>query len=114
MMSISNLFISNAYAEGAAVAPTSSFMDFIPLIALVAVFYFLVLRPQMKRAKEVKVMIEALQKGDEVVTSGGVMGRIAKVGDSYVSLEVAEGINLTIQKSAIQSALPKGTIKSAN
>lgn len=114
MMSISNLFISNAYAEGAAAAPSAGFMDFLPLIALVAVFYFLVLRPQMKRAKEVKVMIEALQKGDEVVTSGGVMGRIVKVGDSYVSLEVAEGINLTIQKGAIQSALPKGTIKSAN
>jgi preprotein translocase subunit YajC len=114
MMSISNLFISNAYAEGAAAGPSASFMDFLPLIALVAVFYFLVLRPQMKRAKEMKVMIEALQKGDEVVTSGGVMGRIVKVGDSYVSLEVAEGINLTIQKGAIQSALPKGTIKSAN
>jgi len=114
MMSINNLFISNAYAEGAAPAPTSSFMDFIPLIALVAVFYFLVLRPQMKRAKELKTMVASLQKGDEVVTMGGVMGRIAKVGDSYISLEVAEGVNLNIQKGAIQTVLPKGTIKSAN
>ena len=114
MMSISNLFISNAYAEGAATAPTSSFMDFIPLIALVAVFYFLVLRPQMKRAKELKSMVASLQKGDEVVTMGGVMGRIAKVGDSYISLEVAEGVNLNIQKGAIQTVLPKGTIKSVN
>lgn len=114
MISISNLFISNAYAEGAASAPAGSFMDFIPLIALVAVFYFLVLRPQMKRAKEMKIMVAALQKGDEVVTMGGVMGRIAKVGDSYVSLEVAEGVNLNVQKGAIQTVLPKGTIKSVN
>ena len=114
MMSISNLFISNAYAQGAAPAPTSSFMDFIPLIALVAVFYFLVLRPQMKRGKEMKAMVASLQKGDEVVTTGGVMGRIAKLGDSYISLEVAEGVNLNIQKGAIQTVLPKGTIKSAN
>ncbi|MFA6904574.1 MAG: preprotein translocase subunit YajC [Gallionellaceae bacterium] len=114
MISINNLFISNAYAEGAAPASAGSFMDFIPLIALVAVFYFLVLRPQMKRAKEMKIMVAALQKGDEVVTMGGVMGRIAKVGDSYVSLEVAEGVNLNIQKGAIQTVLPKGTIKSVN
>ncbi len=114
MMSISNLLISNAYAEGAAPANTAGFMDFIPLIGLAAVFYFLILRPQMKRSKEMKVLIAALQKGDEVVTSGGIMGRVVKVGDSYVSIEVAEGINLTVQKGAIQTSLPKGTIKAAN
>lgn len=114
MMSFSNLFISNAYAEGAAPAPTAGFMDFLPLIALVAVFYFMVLRPQMKRSKEMKIMLEALQKGDEVVTSGGVMGRITKVGENYVTLEVAEGVNLQVQKGAIQTVLPKGTIKSVN
>ncbi len=114
MMSISNLFISNAYAEAAPSAPAGGLMDFLPLIALVAVFYFLVLRPQMKRAKEMKIMIAALQKGDEVVTTGGVMGRIVKVGESYISVEVAEGVNLNIQKGAIQTVLPKGTIKSAN
>jgi preprotein translocase subunit YajC len=114
MMSISNLLISNAYAEGAAPAPSASFMDFIPLIGLVAVFYFLVLRPQMKRAKEMKIMLEALQKGDEVVTTGGVMGRVVKLGESYISVEVAEGVNLNIQKAAIQTVLPKGTIKSVN
>ena len=74
----------------------------------------MVIRPQMKRAKEMKIMLEALQKGDEVVTTGGVMGRVVKVGESYVSLEVAEGVNLNIQKAAIQNVLPKGTIKSAN
>ena len=114
MMSFSNLFISNAYAEGAAPAQTAGFMDFLPLIALVAVFYFMVLRPQMKRSKEMKIMLEALQKGDEVVTAGGVMGRIIKVGENYVSLEVAEGVNLQVQKGAIQTVLPKGTIKSVN
>jgi preprotein translocase subunit YajC len=112
MESISNLLVSNAYAEGAAAAPSSSFMDFIPLIGLVAVFYFLVLRPQQKRAKEMKIMMEALQKGDEVVTTGGVMGRVSKMGEGYISVEVAEGINLNIQKAAIQTVLPKGTIKS--
>jgi preprotein translocase subunit YajC len=113
-MFISNLFIANAYADGAAPAASAGIMDFIPLIGLAVVFYFLVLRPQMKRAKETKVMLAALQKGDEIVTTGGVMGRIAKVGDSFISLEVAEGINLNIQKSAIQNALPKGTLKSLN
>ena len=113
-MSISNLFIANAYADGAVPAASAGIMDFIPLIGLAVVFYFLVLRPQMKRGKEMKVMLAALQKGDEIVTTGGVMGRITKVGDSYISVEVAEGVNLNIQKSAIQSALPKGTLKSLN
>lgn len=112
MISISNLFISNAYAEGAAPAAGGGIMDFLPLIALLAVFYFLVLRPQQKRAKEVKSMLEAMQKGDEVVTNGGVLGRVTKVGESYVSIEVAEGVVVNVQKVAIQTTLPKGTIKS--
>jgi preprotein translocase subunit YajC len=112
MISISNLFISNAYAEGAAPAQGGGIMDFLPLIALLAVFYFLVLRPQQKRAKEVKAMLEAMQKGDEVVTNGGVLGRVTKVGESYVSVEVAEGVIVNVQKGAIQTTLPKGTIKS--
>ena len=113
-MSITNLFIANAYADGAAPAASAGIMDFIPLIGLAVVFYFLVLRPQMKRGKEMKVMLAALQKGDEIVTTGGVMGRITKVGESFISLEVADGVNLNIQKSAIQNALPKGTLKSLN
>jgi preprotein translocase subunit YajC len=112
MISISNLFISNAYAEGAAPAAGGGIMDFLPLIALLAVFYFLVLRPQQKRAKEMKAMLEAMQKGDEVVTNGGVLGRVTKVGESYVSVEVAEGVVVNVQKGAIQTTLPKGTIKS--
>ncbi|MGV8933568.1 MAG: preprotein translocase subunit YajC [Gallionellaceae bacterium] len=114
MMSISNLLISNAYADGAVPAVGGGIMDFIPLIAMVGVFYFLVLRPQMKRSKEMKIMIAALQKGDEVVTTGGVIGTVTKVGESYVGVDVADGINLTVQKGAIQTVLPKGTIKSAS
>ena len=111
MMSMSNLFISNAYAEGAAPAQGGSFLDFLPLIALVLVFYFMILRPQQKRAKEMAAMLSALQKGDEIATAGGVLGRVIKVGEAYVSVEVAEGVELNIQKAAIQTVLPKGTIK---
>jgi preprotein translocase subunit YajC len=106
------MFISNAYAEGAAAAPGGGIMEFLPLIALVAVFYFLVLRPQSKRAKEHKAMMEALQRGDEVVTMGGEVGTVNKVFDQYVAVELAENLVVTVQKAAIQSVLPKGTIKS--
>jgi preprotein translocase subunit YajC len=112
MISISNLFISNAYADGIGPGTGAGITDFLPLFALVAVFYFLILRPQQKRAKELKLMLEAMQKGDEVATSGGVIGRVVKVGESYIAIEVAEGITLNVQKSAVQTILPKGTIKS--
>lgn len=105
------MFINNAYAEAAAPAQGAGFMDFLPLIVLVAVFYFLILRPQGKRAKEHKAMVGALQRGDEVVTSGGTVGRISKVYEEYVGVELAENIEVTVQKTAIQSVLPKGTIK---
>ena len=82
MFSVSQLFISNAYAEGGAPAPQDGgIMQFLPLIALLAVFYFLILRPQQKRAKEHKALVEALQKGDEVVTIGGIMGKVTKVSE---------------------------------
>jgi len=77
-----------------------------------AVFYFLLLRPQQKRAKEQKAMLAALQKGDEIITVGGELGRVSKVGENYISLEVAENVTVLIQKSAVQTVLPKGTIKS--
>ncbi|OFZ67772.1 MAG: preprotein translocase subunit YajC [Betaproteobacteria bacterium RBG_16_56_24] len=106
------MFISNAYAEASAAAPVGGIMDFLPLIALVAVFYFLVLRPQSKRAKEQKAMIAALQRGDEVVTAGGEVGSVNKVYEQFVGVELAENLVVMVQKSAIQSVLPKGTIKS--
>jgi preprotein translocase subunit YajC len=105
------LFISNAYADGIGPGSGAGFTDFLPLFALVAVFYFLILRPQQKRSKEVKLMLEAMQKGDEVATAGGLIGRVIKMGETYITVEVAEGINLNVQKSAILTILPKGTIK---
>jgi preprotein translocase subunit YajC len=105
------MFISNAYAEAAAPVQGGGIMEFLPLIALAVVFYFLVLRPQQKRAKELKAMTEALQRGDEVITAGGEVGRISKVYEQFVGVEFAEGVEMTVQKSAIQSVLPKGTIK---
>ncbi|MDH4234325.1 MAG: preprotein translocase subunit YajC [Gallionella sp.] len=105
------MFINNAYAEAAAPAQGAGLMDFLPLFVLIIVFYFLVLRPQSKRAKEHKAMIEALQRGDEVVTTGGEVGRISKVFEQYVGVELAENIEVTLQKTAVISVLPKGTIK---
>ena len=105
------MFISNAYAEAAAATPDNGIMSFLPLIALIAVFYFLILRPQSKRSKEQKAMISALQRGDEVVTLGGEVGTVNKVYEQYVGVEIAENLVVTVQKTAIQSVLPKGTIK---
>lgn len=105
------MFINNAYAEAAGAAADNGIMNFLPLLALIAVFYFLILRPQSKRAKEQKAMIAALQRGDEVVTAGGEVGVVSKVYEQYVGMEVAENLEIKVQKSAIQSVLPKGTIK---
>ena len=106
------MFINNAYAEAAPPVQGSSILDFLPLFVLVAVFYFFILRPQSKRAKEHRAMVSALQRGDEVITSGGAVGRVSKVYEEYVGVEFAENIEMTVQKSAVQSVLPKGTIKS--
>jgi len=86
-------------------------MSFLPLVVIFVLFFFMIIRPQMKQAKEQRNMISALQKGDEVVTSGGIVGKVTKVTDTFVSVEVAANTEITVQKQAIQSALPKGTIK---
>lgn len=104
------MFISNAYAAGA--APSSDLMSFLPLIVIFVLFFFMIIRPQMKAAKAQREMIAALQKGDEVVTSGGIIGKVTKVAESFVTIEVAANTEITVQKQAVQSALPKGTIKS--
>ena len=110
---ISQLFVNNAYADGGAPATQGGdLMQFLPLVALLAVFYFLILRPQQKRAKEQKTMIEALQKGDEVATLGGILGKVTKVSDDNVAIEIADNVTIQVQKAAIQNVLPKGTIKS--
>ena len=103
------MIISPAYAQGAGGA--DSLMSFLPIILLFVILYFLMIRPQMKRAKEQKAMIEALQKGDEVVTAGGMVGRITKLGEQYVTLEIAPSTEIVVQRSAVQVPLPKGTLK---
>ena len=104
------MLINMAYAADAAPA-ADPITQFLPLIVIFALFYFMMIRPQMKRAKEQKNMIESLQKGDEVVTAGGELGKVAKVGEAYVGLEVAPNVVIHVQKSAITTLLPKGTIK---
>ncbi len=89
----------------------SSLMSMLPLVLMFVVLYFVMIRPQMKRQKEHKAMIDALAKGDEVVTAGGLLGKISKVGESYLTLEVASGVELQVQRSAVVQVLPKGTIK---
>jgi preprotein translocase subunit YajC len=103
------VLISSAYAQSAGGDP--GFMGFLPIILMFVLLYFLMIRPQMKRAKETKQMIEALQKGDEVVTAGGVVGRISKLGEQYLTLEIAPNIEIVVQRNAVQVPLPKGTIK---
>ncbi len=89
----------------------SSLMSMLPLVLMFVVLYFVMIRPQMKKQKEHRAMIEALAKGDEVATVGGVLGKVSKLGDSYVSLEVANGVEIQIQRSAVVQVLPKGSIK---
>jgi len=88
-------------------------MGLLPLILMFVLLYFLLLRPQMKRAKEHKQMLAGIQKGDEVITSGGTLGKVISVGDNYVKVEIAPAVEVTVQKSAVQTLLPKGTLKNA-
>jgi preprotein translocase subunit YajC len=111
-----NLFISDALAQtppNAGAPPGGGYGFVIMMGALLLVMYFLMIRPQAKRAKETKSMLAALAKGDEVVAAGGVLGRITQLGDTFVTLEVAEGVEIKVQRQAIQAVMPKGTIKSA-
>ena len=105
------MIISNAYAQAIG-GGDAGIIGFLPIILMFVLLYFLMIRPQMKRAKETKAMIEALQKGDEVVTAGGIVGRISKMGEQYVSLEIAPNTEISVQKAAVQMLLPKGTLKS--
>ena len=102
--------ISLAHAQAAAPA-APGFTQFLPLIIIFILFWFMLIRPQMKRAKEQKKMLSEIQKGDEVITASGQVGKIAKIGENYVSLEIADGVITHVQKQSIQTLLPKGTIK---
>ncbi|WP_310450441.1 preprotein translocase subunit YajC [Sulfuritalea sp.] len=112
------MLISNAYAQAAGAAaadPLGGLMGMLPILLMFIVLWFVMIRPQMKKAKEQQKMVSELAKGDEVVTQGGITGRIAKVGENYLSLEVAEGkdgpVVITVQKNAVGALLPKGTLK---
>jgi len=105
------VFISNAYAQAAGDGASSSLMSLLPLVLMFVVLYFIMIRPQMKRQKEHKSMVEALAKGDEVVTSGGMLGRVSKMGETYLHIEVANGVELQVQRSSVVQVLPKGTLK---
>ena len=107
-----DFLIASAYAQDAAGQP-GGFAQFIPLILIFAVFYFLLIRPQMKRAKEHKALVSGLSKGDEIVTNGGLLGKITDLNDSFVTVELAEGVQIKLQRHAVASVMPKGTIKSA-
>lgn len=105
-----DFFINSAWAQEAP-AQGGGIMGLLPLIIIFAVFYFFLIRPQMKQAKEHKQMVESLNKGDEVVTNGGILGKINKVGDNFIVLEIAKDIEIKVQKHAISATMPKGTIK---
>ncbi len=105
-----DFFISNAYAQAGA-GPASALTTIGPLILMLVVFYFLLIRPQQKRMKEHTAMVNALKKGDEIVTNGGLGGTVTKVGDAYMRMQVADNVEVSVQKTAVAALLPSGTLK---
>jgi preprotein translocase subunit YajC len=110
------VFISSAFAQTAPAAAggsdmQSSLMSMLPLVLMFVVLYFVMIRPQMKRQKEHRTMVEALAKGDEIATAGGLLGKVTRLGDVYLGVEIGNGVEVTLQRSAVVQVLPKGTIK---
>ena len=105
--------MTSVIAQAAPAAAPNPIMTFLPLIGLFVVFYFLMIRPQMKRQKEHRTMLSALTKGDEVVTNGGIAGRVEEVGESFLTVEIAPNVKVRVQKGSISQVLPKGSLKSA-
>lgn len=106
-----DFLISSAYAQGE--ATQGGLMGFLPLILIFVVFYFMLIRPQMKRAKDHRNLVSQLSKGDEVVTNGGILGKISDLGESFVTLELADNVSVKVQRQSIANVMPRGTIKSA-
>jgi len=104
--------ISSAFAQAAPAGGDGGMMNILFIVLMFVIIYFLMIRPQMKRAKEHRTMLDALQKGDEVITAGGVLGRVSKMGEAYVTVEIAPNTEVSVQKAAVQTVLPKGTLKS--
>jgi preprotein translocase subunit YajC len=105
------VFISSAYAQAAAGDTQSTLLSMLPLLLMFVVLYFVMIRPQMKRQKEHKAMVEALGKGDEVITVGGFLGKVSKVSETYIGLELTDGVEVQMQRTAVVQVLPKGSIK---
>jgi len=110
------MFIASAFAQTAPAAASggdmqSTLMSMLPLLLMFAVLYFVMIRPQMKKQKEHRAMIDALAKGDEVVTAGGLLGKVSKLGETYVGVELADGVEVQLQRNAVVQVLPKGTLK---
>jgi len=105
------MLISPAWAQGAGGAMGGGFESLLLIVVMFGVLYFLMIRPQMKRTKEHKAMIDALQKGDEIVTAGGMLGRVSRLNENYVTMEIAPNVEIQVQRPAVQLVLPKGTIK---
>ena len=108
-----SFFISDAYAAGAPAQQGDPMMSMLFFAGMIAIFYFILIRPQQKKAKEHRNMVAALGKGDEVVTNGGVLGKVTDINDQYVSVEIANGVEVKIQRNAVASVLPKGSLKAA-
>ncbi|MEN9728106.1 MAG: preprotein translocase subunit YajC [Pseudomonadota bacterium] len=106
-----NFLIPDAMAQAAGGAQQGGLMGFLPLIILFVAFYFFLIRPQMKRQREHQKLVQGLQKGDEVVTTGGMLGRVSELNEAYLKVEVAKGVEVKIQRAAVSTVLPKGTLK---
>lgn len=104
--------IATAFAQAAGGSPQDTMMGMLPIILMFVIMYFILIRPQMKKAKETKAMVDSLQKGDEVIAMG-ILGRISKISDNYVSLDVAPNVTIQVQRGAVSTLLPKGTLKDA-
>jgi preprotein translocase subunit YajC len=104
--------ISSAWAQAGGAQP-NAFMQLLPLVLIFVVFYFLLIRPQAKRAKEHKAMVAALGVGDEVATAGGILGKVTETGDQFLTVEVADGVRVKVQRHTVGAVLPKGTLKNA-
>jgi preprotein translocase subunit YajC len=110
-LNVLDFFLSPAYAQAAAAQAPNPIMQFAPLVILVVLFYFMLIRPQMKRAKEHKGMLEKLAKGDEVVTGGGLAGRVTNIGEAFLTLEIADKVEVKVQRQSVTTVLQKGSLK---
>ncbi len=106
-----NMLISDAWAQAGAEGAGGGLLSLLPLVVIFVLFWFLLIRPQQKRAKQHKEMVSGLKKGDEVVTNGGTLGKILDVGDNFINLEIAEGVQIKVQRQAVAQMMPKGTVK---